>query len=282
MKICPFCQTTYTDNTLQYCLQDGNLLADYNKTQDWSEPETVISPRRETIPVNRPSETNTTRITQISEEEPKSGSFKVILLTMLGMLVLFGLGGLGAWMYWRNSGGKEVAVNINANSATPKPSPTKTATPTPSPTSTPTPSPTPKPQPTITAEETEAVKSDIEQVINRWKSSSEDFDLEDHLSNYADTVDYYRGGKVSLGKVREDKEKVYNMYHTVSVNISNAEITPDPSGEKATAVFDKEWNFENDEKSNSGKVRQQLQFVKSGGKWKISGEKDLKVYYVNK
>ncbi len=59
-------------------------------------------------------------------------------------------------------------------------------------------------------------------------------------------------------------------------------VTPDASGEKATAVFDKEWNFEGAEKYSAGKVQQQLTLGKIGGRWLITGEKDLKTYYVEK
>jgi hypothetical protein len=56
-------------------------------------------------------------------------------------------------------------------------------------------------------------------------------------------------------------------------------VTPDASGERATAVFDKEWNFSGAEKTSAGKVKQQLQLKKVNGQWLISGERDLKVYY---
>ncbi|MDQ3322521.1 MAG: hypothetical protein M3525_08855, partial [Acidobacteriota bacterium] len=70
-------------------------------------------------------------------------------------------------------------------------------------------------------------------------------------------------------------------YDSVNIDISNLKITQDESGENATALFDKEWNFEGDASNSSGKVRQQLTFSKIGGKWLITGERDLRVYYVN-
>ena len=59
-------------------------------------------------------------------------------------------------------------------------------------------------------------------------------------------------------------------------------VSPDASGESATAVFDKEWVFEGAGKYNAGKVQTQLQLRKFGGDWRITGERDLKVYYVDK
>jgi hypothetical protein len=64
------------------------------------------------------------------------------------------------------------------------------------------------------------------------------------------------------------------------MNISNLTVTPDASGERATAVFDKEWLFDGDQKSSSGKVRSELQMRKIKGEWRITSERDLKVYYI--
>ena len=68
-------------------------------------------------------------------------------------------------------------------------------------------------------------------------------------------------------------------YDTININIDNVKVTPDASGERATVVLDKEWNFEGAEKFSSGKVQQQLTLNKIGGRWLITGEKDLKIYY---
>jgi hypothetical protein len=64
------------------------------------------------------------------------------------------------------------------------------------------------------------------------------------------------------------------------MNISNLSVTPDATGERATAVFDKEWVFDGAEKSSSGKVKSELQMRKINGEWKITSERDLKVYYI--
>jgi ketosteroid isomerase-like protein len=119
-------------------------------------------------------------------------------------------------------------------------------------------------------------------VIDDWEEASENRDTNRNLNNYADTVDYYKAGRVGLGRVRADKQNAFSQYDSINFNISNMKITPDASGDKATAVFDKEWTFEGDEKYSSGKVQQQLTLSKIGGKWKITGEKDLKVYYTEK
>jgi len=63
----------------------------------------------------------------------------------------------------------------------------------------------------------------------------------------------------------------------MKITLSNMTVTPDASGETATAVFDKEWVFEG-AKYSAGKVQTQLKLKKTGGQWLITGERDLKVY----
>ena len=295
MKVCPQCQNTYTDDSLQFCLQDGSPLAGGQQvTANWTESETVISPhRREQIqfPQNAP-QTQDWQPSQIigdSMIEPpkkKSNKFQILILVALALSVFLGLVGFGTWVLMRNMQ-KEIAnKNINKalnNSSLNNNKQSVNITNTNKLTNVNTVStPTPTPKPTLNPAAESAAKSDVADVIGSWKSASENLDLNAHMSYYADTVDYYKGGNVSASKVRADKQKAYNMYNNVSVDISNVKTTIDPSGEKATAIFDKEWLFENSEKTNSGKVQQQLQLAKIGGKWRITSEKDLKIYYVNK
>ena len=68
----------------------------------------------------------------------------------------------------------------------------------------------------------------------------------------------------------------------MQVNISNLKVTPAASGNRATAVFDKSWRFENDSTTSEGKVQQQLTLEKLGENWVIVGEKDLKTYNKSK
>jgi len=300
MKYCPKCQTSYTDDTLQFCLQDGTRL---DKFPDQSAPtvafdtesETVVSPR---IKTNAPPQ----RVEPIRFEPPssyqnnwqpsqpvivqpiakKSNTTIIVLLTALGTILLLGLGGIGALLYF-NRTKTEVAVNVNtapttrpvnSNAANNQNSNSNSATPTP------TQSATPTAQPTLKPEQIKAVTSDVKDVVDEWKSSSENLDLDGHLSQYADTIDYYKGGRVGIGKVRADKQRAYAAYDSIDINISNLKVTPSPSGDKATAVFDKEWTFEGAGKYSAGKVLQQLTLDKINGRWLITGEKDLKIYYV--
>ena len=316
MKICPHCQNTYTDDSLQYCLQDGTRLNDYKPseapTAAWNseahnEAETLVKPRQNPVSYetqksvsqqNFPPSQETVFATEPPEPE-KSNTLKVVLLPLLGMVVLVAIGGVVGFVLWKNSQ-RDVAVNVNTrpvNTKTPATNKTVNANSddntnlnanvnsnlnTNTNTNLNTNLATPTPKPTLNPEQVAQTREDVGNVIDDWKGAYESLDLEYAMGYYADTVDYYNAGKVGIGRVRADKQRAFDAYDTINFNISNLNVTPDASGDKATAVFDKEWQFENSEKTNSGKVQQQMQLVKSGGKWKIVGEKDLKVYYINR
>ncbi len=302
MKVCPQCRNEYTDDGLKFCLQDGTPLVNspgqYTSPEFNTESETVISPKRvEPIRFDPPSsyqsnqanwETNQPLV--VEREPKKSNTPMIVALTILGTLLILGLGGVGAWMYFNNR--KNVAVaNTNTVNTPNRPVNTSAANnqnstinsntnaDLASPTPTPTPAATPIAKPTINPQQAKAISNDVENVVDNWKNSSENLDITGHLSNYANTVDYYRGGRVGIAKVRADKERAFNTYDSVAFNIDNMRVIPDPTGEKATAIFDKEWKFEGADQYSAGKVQQQLTLIKINGRWLISGEKDLKLYY---
>ncbi len=298
MKQCPKCQTSYPDDKLQFCLQDGTrlLTADQELSDSYdTESETVVAPKRaepiriepqrvEPIRFEPPSsyQTNPPIIVEQPREPPKTNTAMIVIMSVLGTTLLLGLGGLGAYLYL---GGKktEVAVNVNsapanrpanANAAANNQNANANA-------ATPTPTATPTVQPTLEPEKIKAITGDVKDVVDTWKDSTENGDLDQHVSQYADAVDYYKAGRVNVSRVRADRERAFTTYDTMIVNIDNVKVTPDATGEKATVVLDKEWNFEGVEKFSNGKVQQQLTMGKIGGKWKITGEKDLKVYYTS-
>jgi len=300
MKYCPNCQTTYTDDSLRFCLQDGTQLADVSgmnsemPTVAFDDSETLVSrkPPQQVVRINVP-ETESQNWQQPEQprivapppvETKRSKTALTVMATVLGMLLFLGIAGLGAWMLLK-SRKTEVAVNVNnapanrplnSNSANIKTSNANLTAPAASPTATPIPKPTLKP------EEIKAVTNDVKEAIDEWKGSSENLDLDGNLNQYADSVDYYAGGRVNRARVRADKQRAFEQFDSINFNISNVKITPDASGEKAIAVFDKEWRFEGEQRYSAGKVRQQLTLGKIDGRWLITGEKDLKTYYVGK
>jgi hypothetical protein len=312
MKYCPNCQTTYTDDTLRFCLQDGTQLADVPDTSTdmptvaFNEPETIVTPKtpqqvvRINLPdtqqqnqerverpqiIEQPRVVEQPRIVQQPVETRKSNTALTVLATILGMIVIFGIG--GAWFLLNSRKSEVAAVNTNTNTAAPNrqinSNPANSqiqnaniAKPTVAPTA------TPSPKPSLEAGAAKAITNDVKDAVDDWVNSSESLDLDGNLDYYADSVDYYIAGRVNRSRVRADKQRAFDQYDSINFDISNLKITPDTSGEKAVAIFDKEWKFEGAGKNSTGKVQQQLTLSKIDGRWLITGEKDLKTYYVGK
>ncbi|MBS1794348.1 MAG: hypothetical protein JSS81_10870 [Acidobacteria bacterium] len=291
MKHCPTCYTQYTDDTLRFCLQDGTplqpALGEPAPTVAYHEQETVVSNRRSdpiiTPPVTNPTNWQPAPISSNANyqtPEKRSGVPVAVFATAFILLLFFGAAGAGLWLYY-----KGVTRDPNANLLLAKKSPdpdfSKTASNSASnPTkTTATPSATTAANAaTPTPVDAEQVKRDVAARVDSWKAAAESHDLDGYMSNYAETVDYYTKSRISRGSVRSDKQRAFDAYSSLRYTISNLSVTPDASGNNATAVFDKEWYFSG-AKTSAGKVRSELRLTKVGGKWLIAGEKDLKLYY---
>ncbi|HEX7318087.1 MAG TPA: protein kinase [Pyrinomonadaceae bacterium] len=126
------------------------------------------------------------------------------------------------------------------------------------------------------------VKKEVEDAINDWAESTRARKLDDHMRYYADMLEtYYRRQNVGASQVRNDRNNAFTRYDKMDVIIDNVEVTPDATGLRATAAFDKTWDFDSPDKNSTGSVRQQLTLIRAGGRWLINGEKDLQVYYSN-
>jgi hypothetical protein len=127
-----------------------------------------------------------------------------------------------------------------------------------------------------------AVERGVRACLEGWASATRNHDFETHMSFYADTLDFYYGRRnAGVALLRADRGRTFTRYHTLDVQLSKVVVTPDPSGQSASATYDKSWNFSGD-KYFSGSVRQMVTLGNFGGRWLITGEKDLQVYYVNR
>jgi ketosteroid isomerase-like protein len=306
MKRCPTCQSTYTDDSLRFCLQDGATLLsmsgssgggptvpDQEKTLLINSRErTNEPPQTEILPAVQPTiaSPRTPQTTPQSflptgmgvqdrvttPQRPKSNAL-IIPLTIAATVLVLAVVGLGAWLLLSD---KQSAANGNTrvdrqsrttNTQTTS-SPAASAAPTAA-------SPTPTPSPVNVA----AVREEVTDALNGWADSSTQRDIERQMSYYADTLDvYYTKTNVSASVVRMDRQRAYDTFSTLDIELSNVQITPDATAQRATVVLDKTWSFEGEEKSTSGSVQQELRLAKIDGRWRITGEKDLQVYYVNR
>lgn len=130
----------------------------------------------------------------------------------------------------------------------------------------------------IDSSELTSARQEVSDALFRWKSDAESLNFSDYMSNYADTVDYYRAGKSARSRVANDKQRAFRLYSSIQIELNNIQITPASEGNKATIIVDKSWNFKGNQKATEGEVQQQLLMAKINGRWYITGEKDLKVY----
>jgi hypothetical protein len=307
MKRCPTCQRTYADDTLSFCLQDGaRLFSESGAPSSSFDPNATLhasasqrsnastevlderSPQTEEMPPTIATQQQPPRITSqeiYGTTPPKTQNTKLVVgLTVIATLILLALGGVGAWLLLRDDKTasktpQQVKQDQNDNTLTPAKDANIKTNEKPNAKASPSAATTPTPAPVDVA----AVREQVTAVLNGWTSASRARDLDKHMSYYADTLDtYYSASNVGASRVRSDRSKAYTAYNTLDVELSDIKITPDPSGERATATFDKTWTFEGAEKYSSGSVHQKVWLTKIGGRWRITGEKDLQVYYVNR
>ena len=306
MKYCPNCRTQYTDDTLKFCLQDGSPLVEANvseiKTADYGETETIVSnrqPSRISIDYQTPSseirpQTANQTFSAPDETPKKSRTALIVAATMLITLIIVSGIGIGAWLYLKNNR-TEIAKNNNspANSVNQNAVQNASKNANSANDNKKTPSPTPKTSPNTNANTSNAnvqtlpparaaeIKKEVGETIDGWKDAGEAQNLDAQIEKYADKVDYYNKKDADIDFIRQDKERAFSQYDSVSLKISNLTVTPDATGKRATAIFDKEWDFEGEEKSSSGKVKTQLLLENKSGEWLITSEQDVKLYYKN-
>ncbi len=121
MKQCPACKTTYTDDSLRYCLADGSALDSVADEQPTVARKGVNGPLRVDIGASTPHGKDETR----REDRASSGMWlKIVLaIVVIGILSVAALGLIGA-IYYYGTGGVE-------KEPTPTPTQTPVSTPTP-------------------------------------------------------------------------------------------------------------------------------------------------------
>lgn len=176
MKNCPACKTQYSDDTLQFCLQDGTPLEWMGQAETQTvvlgETETVVGrggQGRVNIPVADPNQSawqpsQVTHVATAMPEKKGSNTMLAVLITAVGMLILFGIIGLAALFFWKNAQRASVGNtndanltgwnvnggNVNSGTYSKSPMPTSTrpsSTPVATPTATPVSPPPPPPPP---------------------------------------------------------------------------------------------------------------------------------------
>jgi hypothetical protein len=313
MKICPKCHSSYSDETLNFCLTDGvplvveevmgeRLSSAGGGQRSWQEAETLHDSRfslpftppsvgasgvggaagqhttspNSSAPTFASSGSHTASLSGVipppSVAEPPKKSSRFVLLSVVGAALALGAITGGIW-YFASGGrvGTNAVANQTQNSAqsgggqgggSSVTGIRKTAV-------------------ALTAAQEEQVKKETAEMLEGWRSSIEKRDVETHIKNYVESLDnYYKESGIHREHVRADRQRAFDRYPSINLQIDNLKIEP-LSSDTAVAVFDKSWTFKNPQRVSTGAVQQEMELVKQNGRWLIMGEKDAKVYYIN-
>lgn len=264
MKVCPKCNSSYTDETLNFCLADGvplvpqEILEEYLHKQNsgsWHTAETLVDTKF-TGPEARPTAVNpAVRTLSMSVAEVGAGKARKALLPIL--VVCLALVAGGAWWYVSRDKSAANALIENTPSI-----PKRAIIP-------------------ITPEQEAQVKKEITEFLQLWAKTNSDKNSDAHLAMYAQVLDVYYGesGK-DKNHVLADRLRAYQRYDSIELRVDNLKITPE-STESASVVFDKSWTMRNDKKTSTGSVQQEVHITRTNGRWLIDAEKDVKVYFIN-
>ncbi|MFN2502041.1 MAG: hypothetical protein ABR530_08520 [Pyrinomonadaceae bacterium] len=279
MKTCPTCSTQYSDDSLLFCLQDGSRLVSSPEanTVAFGDGDYSTAQSSRSAP---PSEV--TRVALPRESKAFTGPL-VAGLAAIALLLGLGVIGLIAFIYLSSGGAAEnansnstsptieVSNAVGSNSGVDRAFNRSAQVPRPPPNQNPTPSAYQTPAPM-----SDELRSEVSRQIYDWKAALESRNLNGLMASYAPTLNYFNRRGASRDAVRADKARAFVLYDDMKVNISNMNVTTD--GNEAIATFDKEWTFTGS-RSSSGKVRSQINLRRLEGRWLITGERDLKIYY---
>lgn len=278
MKKCSACGTQYTDDTLKFCLQDGTPL---RTTFDGDTPTAVLGETETELALGRLREAGRETVALDKAALPRSNTPIAVILTVVGMLFLFAVFGIVAWLY-SSKDKAEVALNTANQPTQNKPDTLANSTPIPSRSARPSPSRPISTPSTVNAPDTtpppdeSGIRSEISRTISDWELLTESKDMGSLRALYSDRLDYYYAKRnVNLGSVIEDKQRASRDFTSLNIDIAVTSVTPDASGESATALYTKDWSFSGDRKPFCGTIKSQMLFRKINGAWLIAGEKDI-------
>jgi hypothetical protein len=269
MKVCPKCNSSYSDETLNFCLTDGvplvaeEILDEYlskHNSKSWHTAETLVD-QRFSLADARPTAVSSSaptfelgNTTARNMMPPKSNK---TLYAVLGVLLVALIGG-GFWWFSKSPNPANKSVLTEETASIPK----HAIVP-------------------ISPEQEAQVKKELTDFMLNWAKTNSDKNSDAHLAHYANTLEVYYGesGK-DKNHVLADRLRAYQRYDSIQMQVDNLKITPE-STESASVVFDKSWTMKNDKKTSTGSVQQEVHVTKTNGKWLIDAEKDLKVYFLN-
>ncbi len=122
----------------------------------------------------------------------------------------------------------------------------------------------------------------ISDLLNQWVRAKIHKSAEEEVACYAPVVDTFYGQRgLNVTQLRRQEQNVFSRIGTVDkfdiTNLKFDKISPD----WAVVSFDKTWEF-GGRSHYSGSARDELVLRPVRGRWKISSEREVKVYWVKK
>ncbi len=112
MKQCPNCKTTYTDESLRYCLTDGATLMSVPDAAETMQMSFGNQPMRVNIPAD--SAPTVFAAPPIAQSQQSSGKgLGLIIAGILGLLLLLVIGGFAAFILLRQTDNKNSIATVS-------------------------------------------------------------------------------------------------------------------------------------------------------------------------
>lgn len=257
MKICPRCLSTYSDETLNFCLSDGTPLVEEEIYNLIKSQEYTTSGKEDTISSSHAHQTKPYSSKPTLQLELRQTIRLKWVFLSVGILLATSFVLLGIW-YLPD---KKTAI-------TPVPTPKSTIF-------------LKKTAPDLNEEIIQNIKQEVTKTLLEWARTNSNKDLEAHLAKYADVLEvYYSESNRDKNHVRADRLRAYRKYDSISIEVENIEILVD-SEDSVTTIFDKSWTMKGAERISTGAVQQEMKLKRTANKWLICAERDIKVYYIN-
>jgi serine/threonine protein kinase len=122
----------------------------------------------------------------------------------------------------------------------------------------------------------------VQAMYAAWAMTAARGDWKHHLGFYADRVDYYRDGVIPRGQVEARKRRIFNRLDSFWLRFDDApqiNVRARNGETQAEVVFDKQWMLSRGRQRAEGKSRALLTLRRDAQGWRITGERQLRLYY---
>jgi serine/threonine protein kinase len=128
-------------------------------------------------------------------------------------------------------------------------------------------------QESVSEMEGEDAAAAVQEAIGEIQQSLVHGNLQDHLSFYAEAVDFRESGEETRERIGDIRGRLMERYPEREISIDNLAIEFVGPG-RARAIVDRSWRFEGDE-VDEGSAREEMVLEKQGDFWLVVSEKEL-------